>query len=465
MSIITLYKQGISQRQISKIVGHDRKTVRRIIRRYKEDGITEPVKMSKELVLDKYKDKIIELMEKDLSGVRIQEELSREGLKISYSSVVRYIKKIKGKNNICVRFHTEVGEEAQVDFGYIGLLPMGDGKKRKAWVFNMRLSYSRLDYYEIVYDQKVETFLRCHINAFQYFKGVPKLVKIDNLKAGVLEANFYEPIYQRQYKALSEHYGYEIIPCRIRKPQEKGKVESGIKYVKNNFFKGRKFKDLKDAEQRLERWIETTCNSRIHGTTKKVPKELYDNEEKEKLKELPIEEFCMGILSKRKVCRDCHVTVENSYYSVPYKYVGKFVEVHVKVNLISILHEGKELATHIRSKEKGVFITNTSHYNQYKIFDHKSEEYRSNYKERMQDIGNNAKELFVEILIKKPNSWYRTTNGILALKKIYKKDVIDMACKRALAFEITEYSKVKNICKTGSYNLPIDKEVRNAKTC
>ena len=201
MSIITLYKQGISQRQISKIVGHDRKTVRRIIRRYKEYGITEPVKMSKELVLDKYKDKIIELMEKDLSGVRIQEELSREGLKISYSSVVRYIKKIKGKSNICVRFHTEAGEEAQVDFGYIGLLPMGDCKKRKAWVFNMRLSYSRLDYYEIVYNQKVETFLRCHINAFQYFKGVPKLVKIDNLKAGVLEANFYEPIYQRQYKA------------------------------------------------------------------------------------------------------------------------------------------------------------------------------------------------------------------------------------------------------------------------
>jgi len=168
MTIITLYKQGESQRKIAKLVGHNRKTVRRIIKRYERDGITEAPRSRKESVLEGYKGQIIGLMEKDISGVRIHEELRKEGLEISYASVARYIESIKGKNNICIRFNTEAGEEAQVDFGYVGLLPKKDGKKGKAWVFNMRLSYSRLDYYEIVNDQKVETFLMCHINAFRY---------------------------------------------------------------------------------------------------------------------------------------------------------------------------------------------------------------------------------------------------------------------------------------------------------
>ena len=337
MTIITLYKQGESQRKIARLVGHDRKTVRRIIKLYKEKGIIEPIKKQKESILDGYKELIIELMEKDISGVRIHEELIKEGLKISYPSVARYLESIKGKNNVCVRFHTKAGEEAQVDFGYVGLVPSNNGKKGKAWVFNMRLSYSRLDYYEIVNDQKVETFLMCHINAFRNFGGVPKLIRIDNLKAAILEANFYEPVYQRAYKAMSEHYGYEIIPCRVRKPQEKGKVEAGIKYVKSNFFKGRSFANRVDVENQLNAWVKYKCNSRVHGTTKKVLQEVFLSEEKKSLKELSIMSYTIGILAKRKVCKDCHITVEGSYYSVPYKYIGKLVEVHIREKLISIL--------------------------------------------------------------------------------------------------------------------------------
>ena len=134
---------------------------------------TESAKNSRVSALEEYKDLIIGLLEKEMSGVRIHEELRKEGLKISYASVARYVESIKRKSNVCVRFHTEAGEEAQVDFGYVGLLPKKGGKKGKAWIFNMRLSYSRLDYYEIVNDQRVETFLMCHINAFRNFGGVP----------------------------------------------------------------------------------------------------------------------------------------------------------------------------------------------------------------------------------------------------------------------------------------------------
>jgi transposase len=148
--------------------------------------------------------------------------------------------------------HTLPWEEAQVDFGYAGYT-LYQGKKRKTWVFNMRLSYSRLDYYEVVYDQRVETFIQCHINAFNYFGGVPQYIKIDNLKAAILKTNFYEPIYQELYKNFAYYYGFHPLPCRIRRPNDKGKVESGINYVKNNFFSGRNFTDEQDLREKLAR--------------------------------------------------------------------------------------------------------------------------------------------------------------------------------------------------------------------
>jgi len=137
-------------------------------------------------------------LEDNLSGVRIHEKINEEGVRVGYSTVKDYIRQVKRRENIFIRMHTLPGEEAQVDFGYTGYT-LYKGKKRKTWVFNMRLSYSQLDYYEAVYDQRVEIFIRCHINAFNYFKGVPRYVKIDNLKAAILEANFYEPIYQELY--------------------------------------------------------------------------------------------------------------------------------------------------------------------------------------------------------------------------------------------------------------------------
>ena len=150
----------------------------------------------------------------------------------------------------------------------------------------MRLSYSRLDYYEVVYDQRVETFIQCHVNAFYYFGGIHQYVKIDNLKAAILKANFYESIYQELYKNFAHHYGFNHLPCRVRRPNDKGKVESEIKYVKNNFFLGRKFSGEKDVKERLSRW-NTKTNHRVRGTTRKVPQEVFEKEEKVKLIPLP----------------------------------------------------------------------------------------------------------------------------------------------------------------------------------
>ena len=243
-TIKTLWGRHKNKSMIARLTGHDWKTVAKVIKTIEEGG-GYPNKKPHPRLLDIYREQIIKWMEEGLTAVRMHEKLQGMGVKIGYSTVKDYVADIKRRENIFIRVHTLPGEEAQVDFGYVGLTPGSSGKRRKTWVFNMRLSYSRLDYYEKVYDQRVETFIQCHINAFKYFGGVPEYVKIDNLKAAILNANFYERVYQRLYESFAQHYGFKPHPCRVRKPNDKGKVEAGIKYVKSNFFLGRAFKDVK----------------------------------------------------------------------------------------------------------------------------------------------------------------------------------------------------------------------------
>jgi len=316
----------------------------------------------------------------------------------------------------------------------------------------MKLSYSRFDYYEKVYNQTVETFVQCHEHAFKYFNGVPKYVKIDNLKAAVLEANFYETNYQVLYKKFADYYGFSPLPCRVREPQEKGKVESGIKYVKRNFFAGRTFKDGDDLDKQLKNWLQKTCNVRVHGTTRKIPIEVYKQEEAQKLLPLPEKSFAIPNVGQRKVYHDCHVYFEYNYYSVPFDYVGKMVDIEATENLVKILYNTRQIAIHGRSKDRGEFITNKSHYPPYK--NHLSTEYQESYQAKMKEIGTNAEQMFFYIVQTHPCEWNRTVMGILNLKKEYSAEVIDKSCRRALCYGISNYSRIKNICKSGAYNQP-----------
>lgn len=451
ITIETLWKQGKNKSEISRLTGHDWKTVQKTIRCIQNGGY--PAKKVREKLLDKNKEKIVEFLEQGLSGVRVAEELKALGSPVSYAAVKKYIAAIKCREDISIRFHTKPGEEAQVDFGYVGLTPDNFGKKRKTWVFNMRLSYSRYDYYEKVYDQKVETFIQCHINAFRFYNGCPEYIKIDNLKAAILEANFYEPTYQRLYKQFAGYHGVKIIPCRVREPQEKGKTESGIKYVKNNFFKGRKFVNGDDVDRQLYNWVVGTCNIRIHGTTRKIPKEVFDTEEKLKLINLPEQEFRIPKVGDRIVYNDCHVYFDYSYYSVPFEYVGKTVEIESDNKLVKILYNGKQIALHEKAANKGEFKTVDSHYPKFKNY--LSTEYQEEYQIKMKQIGADAGRMFLALVASYPNCWNRPTQGILSLTKFFPKEIVNLACRRALAFNVIEYSTIRNICNNGSYKLPM----------
>jgi Mu transposase-like protein/integrase-like protein len=367
----------------------------------------------------------------------------------------RYVRKHNIRKNTCIRFHTEAGEEAQVDFGDIGKKLDANGKLRKAYVFNMRLSYSRFDYYEVVFDQTVETWIKCHINAFRHFGGVPKVIKLDNLKAGILNANFYEPIYQKEYKRMSYHYNCLLSPCRPYQPQEKGKVESGIKYVKNNFFAGREFCSFQEMSKQLERWS-VRANNRLHGTTKTKPSKLFADKELLALFKLPSAEFSLLSWHYRKVAKDCHISLENNYYSVPSKYVATEVNIALSAEIVKVYSEDTLLATHARAKGAGIFTTNISHYDKYKRLHPGSEEHDEICKASMIKMGINCELMLSFIRQEHKGDWYRAVKGIINLKKYYSDDSIDKACLRALHYGISSYSKIRRILENNCHDLPLN---------
>ncbi len=154
-------------------------------------------------------------------------------------------------------------------------------------------------YVQISFDQSGKTFIQCHKQSFEYFISVPETIKIDNLKAGVLENDFYELVIQKNYAAFAAYYGFWAQPCRIRTPTDKGKVESNVDYVKDNCFKGRESKDHEGVKKSLSKWLDTVANVRRHGTTHKIPLKVFQTVEKKNLVNLLKEEF---IMSKSKIC-------------------------------------------------------------------------------------------------------------------------------------------------------------------
>ncbi|KAA0259349.1 IS21 family transposase [Deferribacter autotrophicus] len=445
-TVKTLLSQGKNISEISRELGIDRKTVRKIRDKVK-DGKVETPKFSRVSVLEAYKEEIIEYLSEGLTAVLIHQKLTRDhDLSVSYSCVKKYVRKLKGPDGIYVPLISPPGEEAQVDFGYIGYFYDKSVKKKvKCWIFCMVLSHSRYKYYEIVRSQDVETFLRCHINAFEYFGGIPRVIKIDNLKSGVLKANFYEPVIQKEYAAMLEYYGSSSFACKVRYPQEKGKVESGIKYVKNNFFKSIKERDLDKVKIILRDWQENICNKKIHGTTRKVPYEQFMEKEKSCLLSIPGKRYEVYEVSERIVNRYSHITYKYNYYSVPYKYVGSKVNIRSNGSILKIYNEKfEEIAVHTVSKLTGEFITNKAH---------NPKLTQSDYKRKSLEIGLNTLEFYERLKGEKPRHYHRMMQGIFSLLKVYDREIIDLACKRANKHNSISYLSVKKICESGIYSI------------
>jgi len=455
-TIITLYKQGHNKTHIAQEVGVDRKTVRKVIRNY-ESGKEVIKEKTHASYWDRYKEVIETKLSKGLTIQRIYQDLQLSAdITSSYSGLRDYIRKTFPERKAAYMvLKTEAGEEAQVDYGYIGTIPVG-GKRKKAWVFVMTLSYSRYMYAEVSFNQSVRAFIQAHINAFRYFGGVVSLVKIDNLKAGIVEVDFYEPLAQRTYAEFANHYGFLPFPCQVKTPRQKGKVERGVDYVKDNCFKARDFIGDDDAKAFLANWLETIANVRKHGTTLKTPSKAFESEEKAHLLPLPGRDFIFSKSQEVSGHFDCHISYGSNYYSIPHAYIGMSLKAIEVNNILKIYCKDKEIALHtVHHDTKGKHYTDNNHYPKGKNIT--SPELLSSYKMKMAEIGDGATEFCnrYEETAKENSRYHRSLAGVLSLRKKYTDAVVNQACLRACYYGNITYRAVKKICEAGYETLPL----------
>jgi len=265
-------------------------------------------------------------VEAGLTAQRIYQDLVVEhAFAHSYQAVKRFVRRLKKVLPRRVhRIEVQPGEEAQVDFGLGAPLVDECGRRRRTWIFRIVLSYSRKAYSEAVLHQDTETFIRALENAFRHFKGVPRCLNVDNLKAAVLRADWVDPELNPKLEAFCRHYGTVLLPCKPYKPEHKGKVENSVKYVKSNALANRVYDALASENQALANWELTVADVRIHGTTRQQVAQRFAQEQPALLP-LPPSLFPFFQEGQRSVHRDSYVEVEKAYYEVPPEYIGQVV--------------------------------------------------------------------------------------------------------------------------------------------
>lgn len=293
----------------------------------------------------------------------IFEEIGPMGYPGSYATVRRFVQPLREEANreATVRFETAPGHQGQVDWGQCWSAIAG--RSTKVRLFVMTLGYSRRLFAQGMQDEKLITFVRCHEEAFEHFEGIPHELLYDNNKSVVLARDFEgrQIRWNPTFWDFSAYWGFQPRVCRPYRAQTKGKVESGVKYVKR-FLRGKTFDSLEQLNEALMSWITTVADERIHGTTHRKPTEMF-LEEKDLLQShrgrppYPIQERAL-----RHVAKDCLVSFETNRYSVPFRFVGQPVEVQGEGDRVMIYHDGNLIVTHPRCEGRYRCQTDRAHY-------------------------------------------------------------------------------------------------------
>jgi len=374
----------------------------------------------------------------------------------SYSSVRRLLQKLrKETHDVSCMLDFAPAEAAQVDFGKgPTIIDAFTGNEIKTWIFVMTLCFSRHMYAEIVTDQKVPTWLACHRRAFEFFNGIPHKLIIDNAKCAITRACFRDPEVQRSYGELAEGYGFLISPCPPGDPQKKGRVESGVKYVKNSFVPLRQFRSLTDANAQLTRWLLETAGNRIHGTTRQKPLSMFAETEKLMLQPLPDVPPQLAEWTRVKLHGNCHVQFEKSYYSAPFRLVRRQLWLKATDNTVKLYHDLLLVAVHPRLKKPGSKSTVDEHLPP-EALAYKMQDPRWCLKQA-EDIGSYCHRFIRHLFADRVLDNLRAAQGVIGLSKKYGASRLEAACHRALFYDNPKYRTVKSILAQGLDQLPIE---------
>lgn len=419
---------------------------------------------------DNVREKVAAMMKKGAEPRAIFERLRRndDEFKGSYWSIKRLVKRIRREQgvqaeDVVIPVETDPGEVAQIDFGYVGKLfdPI-TGRYRRAWIFIMVLGHSRHMFAKIVFRQTSEMWQQLHVEAFEFFGGVPKVMVPDNLKAAIVRAAFSlsdDPGIQRAYRELARHYGFKIDPTPPYSPCKKGKVESSVKYAKRSFIRTLPEDcDVDEANRQLMDWLLNTAGKRIHGTTFRRPLEAFETEELPSLLSLPEHRYRPCIWKKAKVHRDSHVVFDKRLYSVPWRWLDTEVWVRATAETVTIYAENTRIADHSR-RGHTTRSTFDSHLPNARVnFRHRSREW---WEERAKNVGDEVAALVTEMFddddVLSP---LRKVQAIVTHLEEFPPERANNAAKRARAFGTHDVRGVKAILRKGLDMQPLPASTR-----
>jgi transposase len=358
-----LYRQGVMISEIARRTGHDRKTIRSVI-----DAPLTPAPKHRQRKARKLDPFVPYLQKRIDEGVMNAQKLYQEILAQGYSGKDRAVRAFVqpfregAQREATVRFETEPGQQAQVDWGNFGMIEH-HGRQRRLYAFVMTLGWSRAMYLEFTVSADAAWWLRCHLHALHYFNGAPREVLHDNLKTAVLSRTADGVVHWHpHYLDFAHYYGFKPKACRPYRAQTKGKVESGVKYVRGNFWPGLVYTDLADLNRQALLWLDTVANVRVHGTTKEVPGERLLKEDLQPLSGKP--DYDTSLITYRRSSKDCLVSYEGNYYSVPFAYARQqlMLKETESGELFIFTPEGQEVARHYLALGRHKRVVAAGHY-------------------------------------------------------------------------------------------------------
>ncbi len=489
MELVRLLRMGESDRAIAGCLGHTRRSIARYRAWAVEQGLlheaheampsaaevhrllaqtlplTPPPQQTSTVAT--YRKEILDYRARGMEVAAIRSRLEEvHGQPVSYMAVWRLLQRLDPPQpEVFVRVETAPGSQAQVDFGYAGnTIDPATGKSRKTWVFVLVLSWSRHLYAELVYDQRVATWLLCHRHAFECWGGCPRTIVLDNLKAAILHASVHEPVVQRSYRECAEHYGFRIDPNPPRMPRLKGKHpqvgtrKGGVHYVRRNFLAGREGTErIDELNQKLRTWIMTTAGERLHGTTQEQPMARFQDTERTALLALPAVPYDPATWARLRLYRDCHLTFERAYYSAPFRLVGQELWVRGGARTVDIYGDDHQLiVTHDRAAS-GERRTVLAHLPPEKVPGLVLT--RETCQQQAEAIGPATAAVVSELLEHRPEDRLRSAGRLVRLGEKVGQERLERACARAHAFGGDDYPTVKRILAANlDEEPPIQKE-------
>jgi transposase len=386
-----------------------------------------------------------ELIEAELSRGRNamgiwQDLVDGHGFASSYQSVQRFVRNLREASSPEARviIETPAGEEAQVDYGTGPMVRDAEtGKYRRTRLFVMTLGYSRKSVRLLVFRSSTRIWAELHEKAFRRLGGCPRIVVLDNLREGVLAADIYDPRLNPLYRDVLAHYGVTALPCKVRDPDRKGKVESGVAHAQKTPLRGKRFESLEDAQAYLDHWEERWADKRIHGRTKRQVAAMFA-EEKSVLQQLPLEPFRYYQFGKRTVHLDGCVEVEAAYYGAPPGWIGRQIDVQWDAMYVRLLdpRSGELLREHLSQKRGGHRIRDEDR-------PRRTPPGTLALLARARKAGRNIGTLSDAMYEGKPEESVRRIQGMLNLVKKYGVAACEDACAAALELRVPEYRFVR----------------------